>query len=480
MRSVACVLGVSEGKWACGLAVEASRPTLGLVVTLAVLGCGGEGGEWPPFVFEARHERAVLDNGLEVVVLPNHTAPVVSVVAAVRTGSFTEPDEWNGYSHLFEHMIFQGSSAVPAGAEFRRRLEALGTRSNATTSIDRVSYYFTATRSALEESLALFAGALREPALDAEVLENEKQVVLAEFDLREGDPDFVARREAQRLLFGPEAYRVDPLGRRENVLNATAEQLRAMHARYYVPDNAVLLLSGDIELSEGVQLASTYFADWSVGSAPEVGFSATPVASGQTRIVRADVAASRVFALWSVPSRRRVPRSALTADVLARTTDQRDDLFRSLQGTASAFSASLSPAGGGDSAYLVANLEMDFGRERSVIAQLGAVMSSLATPGSLDGDDLRAAQSEFFRDIFLTGASPEALPHAVAARWAIGSSEQYFTESDWVYGMTLKELDGFAAEHLRRRPDALVLLSSAENIVRENLNEEQLMRVGWP
>src|SRR5215510_3923881 len=97
----------------------------------------------PPFQLDVPVERLKLQNGLEVVVVPNHTAPLVTALVAIRAGSAVEDATNNGYSHLFEHMIFEGSEAVPDTVEFHDRLDALGVLRNGTTNVDRVTYFFT-------------------------------------------------------------------------------------------------------------------------------------------------------------------------------------------------------------------------------------------------------------------------------------------------------------------------------------------------
>jgi zinc protease len=230
---------------------------------LALAGCAAEPvDDQPPFSFEVPVDRSSLDNGLEVLVLPNHTAPAVTALVAVRAGSAVEDAATNGYSHLFEHMIFQGSEAVPDSQEFRDRLDNLGVVSNGTTSVDRVTYFFTASSGALEPALELFAGAIIAPALDPMLLEKEKDVVLGEFDLNESDSDFLHYRATLADLFGDYATALDPLGTRAAVEAATTEQLRAMHAAHYVPDNALLVLSGDVTPERGRELAARYFSPW--------------------------------------------------------------------------------------------------------------------------------------------------------------------------------------------------------------------------
>src|SRR5262245_33584829 len=250
--------GGSAGRW------------VSLVLRCASCG-GGSEREGPPFVLAVPLARSSLDNGLELVVVPNHTAPIVTALIGVRAGAAVENASTNGYSHLFEHMIFQGSEAVPDPIAFRARLDELGVLNNGATGVDGVTYYFVAPAAPLEPALELFSRAVIAPALDPALLEKEKGVVLGEFDLNESDADFQRGRTGRAMLFGDYALHLDALGQRSVVTAATAAELRALHADYYVPSNALLVLSGDVTPESGRALAERYFGGWrgrSIAGAP--------------------------------------------------------------------------------------------------------------------------------------------------------------------------------------------------------------------
>jgi zinc protease len=452
-----------------------------LSVGLAACGSESNGDPWPPYRFELERSRTVLDNGLEVLILPNHAAPAVVGMATVRAGAFVETEAQSGYSHLFEHMIFQGSRAVPDSVEFRTRLDRLGAEYNALTDIDRVAYYFTTTPASLAESLSLFAGALREPELDPEALEKEKQVVIGEFDLDESNPDFVLNREAQRALYGALAGRINPLGERETVLSATPESLRTLHARYYVPGNTLLTLAGDIDPAGGLELARAAFADWQPG--PDPFAEAPPVpeapATPTALVLQAGVEASRLFAYWHLGDAVAEGRTTTLADALVRLTQQRDNRFRRLNEPGYTFIAALQRAGGARTTSLVATLELDLGNERNALERLQQVTSTLGRSGTINDADLRRAQGDAFTDVLYQGIEPLALSQAVSSAWATRSSEAYFAESGAAYDVTLAELDTWAGARVRRKPDALVLLTTPDTVATEGLSEEWLSGGTW-
>src|SRR5688500_15061908 len=113
--------------------------------------------EAPPFV------NKILPNGLEVIVLEDHSVPLVTVELAVRNGSFTEPPEFNGLSHLFEHMFFKSNRAIPSQERYLQRLRELGASWNGTTSEERVNYYATVGVDSVRPMLQFLEDAIRYP-----------------------------------------------------------------------------------------------------------------------------------------------------------------------------------------------------------------------------------------------------------------------------------------------------------------------------
>jgi zinc protease len=446
-----------------------------LLVGWLALGCASDpAAPGPPFDIEIRVERETLENGLEVVVIPNHTAPAATALVAIRAGSAFEPPELNGYSHLFEHMIFEGSEAVPDSRDFRARLDSLGVSSNGTTSIDRVTYFFTAERAALEPALELFAGALISPALDPAVLEKEKGVVLGEFDLNESDADFRQYRSVRSLLFGDFAGRLDPLGSREAVSAASVEQMRSMHRSHYVPNNAMLVFSGDVTHDDGVALARDYFGDWARAESDPLAAPLPPVPAGLTEnryvVMPADVSITSIAIWWQGPSLDEDREATLAGDLLSSVSFQRDHHFRSLVNSDQAFSAGLSVYVSRRTSYISIELIVPFGRERQTLSSLSTILNTLGNSGTITEQQLDTAKAEYFRSYLFRLDAPSALPHSVANEWALEDSHRYFTLVDELYSVDLGALAHFTQTYMYEKPRAVVLMSSAENIAAQGVD----------
>ena len=231
-----------------------------------------------------------LPNGLEVIVLQDSSVPIVTVELAVRNGSFTEPPEYNGLSHLYEHMFFKPNIAVQLhGCENSAQRMTLGSNPlcsraiamkskigdtsylkdagevsvyNGTTREEIVNYYFNATSPYLGTAIRFINDSVRYPSFDEQDLENEKRVVIGEIDRHEANPYGHLQSAMTEKLFYKYPTRKQPAGTRETVSGATTEKMRTIQSRYYVPNNSALIVTGDAKPDEVFKLAEQIMGGW--------------------------------------------------------------------------------------------------------------------------------------------------------------------------------------------------------------------------
>ena len=241
---------------------------------------------------EVPYVNKVLANGLEVIVLPDASVPIVTVELAVRNGSFTEPPELNGLSHLYEHMFFKPNQAVLLSqcesALNSGELNDLGKRMcanplklksaigsldylknadqlhiyNGTTREEVVNYFYTTTSPYVADAIRLINDAVRFPTFDEQEFAEEKQVVVGEIDRNESNPFFYLSRTMSDKLFYKYPTRKNALGTRETVLSATTDKMRTIQGRYYVPNNSALVVTGDVKPEEVFKYAEDTFGSW--------------------------------------------------------------------------------------------------------------------------------------------------------------------------------------------------------------------------
>src|SRR5689334_17559533 len=140
-----------------------------------------------PLAEAAPFVNKVLPNGLEVIVLEDHSVPLVTVELAVRNGSFTEPPELNGLSHLYEHMFFKSNRATIDRADYLKNIDQLGIIYNGTTQEEVVEYYFTTTTPNFSVAMRFMRDSARYPAFDSKEFANEREVVIGEIDRDESN-----------------------------------------------------------------------------------------------------------------------------------------------------------------------------------------------------------------------------------------------------------------------------------------------------
>ncbi len=211
----------------------------------------------------------VLPNGVKYAVKHNDVpAGQVSIRARIDAGALYEEDDEQGYAHLLEHLAFRGSEYVPDGESKRiwQRLGvSFGSDSNAQTTPTQTVYKLdlpSATPASLDESIRMLSGMLRAPNLTQGALDAERAIVLAE--LREADSAQLRLDDKTRALFfqGQKMARRATIGTPDTLAKADLARLRAFHKRWYRPDNAVVVISGDAKPAELAQLVSKHFGNW--------------------------------------------------------------------------------------------------------------------------------------------------------------------------------------------------------------------------
>ncbi len=201
-----------------------------------------------------------LDNGLRVVYAPLDNAPVVHVRVLYHVGSKDEQPNRQGFAHLFEHMMFRGSEHVES-EEHMRLINGVGGNSNAFTSFDQTAYVNTVPANALEMALWLEADRMASFKVDEEKFTTERNVVNEEFLQRVANPPYGKQLlDFFGLAFEKSNYRWTPIGDMGQLARSTPDELQAFFDTYYVPNNAVLVIAGDIDTAEAKQYVQDYFA----------------------------------------------------------------------------------------------------------------------------------------------------------------------------------------------------------------------------
>jgi len=202
---------------------------------------------------------ATLDNGLQIIIRPDHRAPVVTTMVWYKVGSSYEHDGITGVSHVLEHMMFKGTQAHAAG-EFSRIIAANGGSQNAFTSRDYTGYYQNMAADRLAVSFELEADRMRNLLLPADEFIKENHVVQEERRLRTEDkPQGLTSERFNAAAFVSSGYHWPIIGWMSDLQQMTVADLKDWYQRWYAPNNAILVVVGDVDPDAVIALAKTHF-----------------------------------------------------------------------------------------------------------------------------------------------------------------------------------------------------------------------------
>jgi predicted Zn-dependent peptidase len=232
-------------------------------------------------------EHKTLTNGLRVVVAPDSTAPVVTVGVYYKIGFRLEPQGRSGFAHLFEHMMFQGSENAPK-MQHIKLVNSSGGVLNGSTMYDVTNYFEAVPSNALERMLWLEADRMRALKVDDENLRNQRDVVKEEVRVNVMNQPYggFPWLDMPPVAFRNWANAHNFYGDFADLDAASLADVQTFFRTYYVPNNAVLLILGDVNLADGFSLAERYFGDIPAGPSPQF---ADPAEPPQTEERRGDV-----------------------------------------------------------------------------------------------------------------------------------------------------------------------------------------------
>jgi len=244
-----------------------------------------------------------LKNGMKVIVRPDHRAPVVMSQVWYKIGSVDEFNGTTGISHVLEHMMFKGTRKVPSG-EYSRRVAAAGGRENAFTSRDHTVYHAQIAAKSLPLVLELEADRMRNLVLNEAEFKKEIKVVMEERRWRvEDQPGSLVYETLIGTALQAHPYRIPVIGYMDDLKNLDIVDVRAWYRRWYAPNNATLVVVGDVEPKAVFALAERYFGALKPSVLPVRKPQAEPAQAGIRRVRVKGVAEEPTLTMaWRVPS----------------------------------------------------------------------------------------------------------------------------------------------------------------------------------
>lgn len=213
-------------------------------------------------------EEFYLDNGMQVIVVPNHRVPIIKHMVWYKSGSADEPAGKGGVAHLLEHLMFRGTHKIP-GNRFNEIMDKNGAESNAFTSLDMTAYHQTLDISRLELAMFLEADRMQNLDFSDNDFETERKIVFQERKQRvDNNPAAYFGEALRRNLWQEHPYSRPVTGTDEEILSLTKQDVIDFYKKHYVPNNAILVLSGDIDVYTAKKLAEKYYGSLSRGAEP--------------------------------------------------------------------------------------------------------------------------------------------------------------------------------------------------------------------
>jgi zinc protease len=227
---------------------------------------------------------AHLDNGLKILVQEVHTAPLVSVWCWYRVGSRDEGPGLTGVSHWVEHMNFKGTTNIPREA-MKGIVERFGGMWNGYTWIDQTTYLETASRDALDQILFIEAERMVNGLYDPDECESERTVIISELQGGENDPEQLLDTEVTATAFRAHPYGHPTIGWLDDLRSMTRDDLYSHYRRYYIPNNATLVVVGDVHPDDVFRRAEARFGSIHAGKEPPRIRAVEPQQLGERRVV---------------------------------------------------------------------------------------------------------------------------------------------------------------------------------------------------
>jgi zinc protease len=405
---------------------------------------------------------STLDNGLDVIVVPSPNIPIAFIELVVRSGAFTQREQADeGLPHVLEHMLFKRKG----GDWWSDRVWDLRATYNAMTSAELVAYYLALPSEKLDAGIGLLAELVRSPGFSKDALEDESKVVQEELRMRVSDPHSVAETVTQMALWGPAFRQKNVIGNMLTIGGVTTDQLERHVERYYVPNNAALIVTGDVDAARTLASAAKHFGRWRRSADPFQGLETppiTPLNRDSVFVVQADASNVTFMIRWHGPAASRDRDASYAADLFSAVVNQptsqtqvrlvRSGLFTdvSLQ-------------------YVTLNhvgpIALDARTTPDVLGQACAALvrelDLLGQPDYFTDADLEAAIKRLRVAAALEWQSAAALAHSIARYWSVIGLDAFRDYFDALSAQTAEGVRRYVAEYITGKSKVVSILMSS-------------------
>lgn len=449
-------------------------PSTLLLATLVVPTTPLEGQSTPGLIVR----ETVLENGLHVIAAPNSSVPIATIEVALRGGARSQLNEADeGLPHILEHMLFK--SYERSGRDWwQRETGEIDATSNGRTGEETVAFFMTLPSEHLDKGIELLADLLRSQRFREDQLTEEKQVVVGELQRRASDPYFLADQVTDMALWGSAFRSRNPIGNMLTIMGASTDELEAHFERFYVPNNAALVVTGDIDPSSVFASAAEHFRRWERGRDPWQDFPHHEVprlSHDSVFVVAAEASEVTLLVRWHGPAanedRPATIAGRLYSELVSMPTSgtQRRLVDTGLfTGVALHYthSSGVGPIG------LVARTTPE--RLIEAARALEAELELLGGTDYFTAADLESAKKRLLVEASLTEETSIGLAHSLAEAWSVAGLDEYVGRAAALEAAGPDDVRAFVTRYLAGRPKVISFLMSDETL---NVNADPLVEL---
>jgi zinc protease len=440
-----------------------------------------------PIAEAAPFVNKVLANGLEVIVLEDHSVPLVTCELAVRNGSFTEPPELNGLSHLYEHMFFKVSPerARRPDFDYLLNIDSLGIVYNGETHEEVVNYYFTTTTPNFPVAMHFMRDQARFPVFDENQLAEERAAVIGELDRHESNPYGEIGEQMNDRLFYKYPSRKDPGGNRQTVSKATTDIMRLIQSRYYVPNNSAIVITGDVTPPEAFKLVEDLFGDWERRAKdPFVEFPLVehpPLPKSEANIITKPVANVVIELGWQGPSIGKDDAATYAADVFSFILRQPNSRFqRALTDTGLATAVGFGYYTQRNVGPITFILQTTPDKARAAVRAAYKEIEHFNDPDYFTDEELESAKALLEADDLYSREKLSEYSHTISFWWASTGLDYFRGYLRRLRATSRADIGRYVTTYVQGKPHVGLAMMSEESLKASGLTEADLIGDGAP
>jgi zinc protease len=470
-------------------ASRAGRPVLAAFLAVAALAAFAQSAPRPA--------HRVLVNGLEVLVVENHSVPLATVCVAFRGGASAQDRNDAGLFHLYEHMLFASNEKYPNQAAFTAALNSLGVPNwNGATGGEYIDYYVTVPSDKLAEGVEFWSWAVRHPVFDPAKLETEKGVVLNEIKGYHVDPNQIYENAIDSRAFPTYPWRKNVDGPEKNIEGATVDMLKAMQAAWYIPRNMAVIVGGDVTPEATFAAVEKWFGDWKGAPAQAIGEPPQPGLPPDQRLVYKDSGfyegITNVRVSWRGPDVLRNTKDTYVSDVLLFLTSSpvgrfKKDIMEKVPGLYDPEYIQLGYPTQRDGGLLYFDTYMTVrnpGEEGAVLDRAEALRKAVLEELALIADDpeayfgaeeLAKAKRKLVDDNLMSMENPASfVTGTLVFWWSVASSDYFFGYEENCDKVSFADIGDLLRTYVLDKPSAIAVRINAKDAKKDQAMQERI------